>query len=205
MFSKFVKEQTVKKIIGMLVIALMTCTVAAQQQTLINEKIESGGYGGPVLSVGQINGQSGVFMGGQGGWIINHRLVIGGLGYGLVNNVTVEGVQNLIMNFGCGGALIEYIVASDRLVHASIQSMIGAGGVRYDVKDYKYDHDKPDYSEDAFFVLEPGANLILNVSKNFRIGAGVSYRYVNGVDYKTLTDSDLSGVSAKVFMKFGTF
>lgn len=83
--------------------------------------------------------------------------------------------------------------------------MIGAGGVRYVVKDYENDHDNIDYSSDSFFAWEPGINLILNVNKNFRIGAGATYLYVNGVEYDSLSNSDLSGLSAQVFLKFGIF
>jgi len=155
---------------------------------------------------GQINGQTGIFVGGQGGWIINHTFVLGGRGYGLVNEVDVEGLQNIKLEFGCGGALLEYIIASDKLLHLGIQCMIGAGGVRHAVKDYTQDHDDIDYSsDDAFFVLEPGINLVLNITKYFRLSAGAEYRYVNGVEYEDLSDSDLSGVSVQILFKFGVF
>ncbi|MFC1614092.1 hypothetical protein ACFL5K_02225 [Gemmatimonadota bacterium] len=194
-----------KNLIILLLVVLLSYPVMAQDETLLSDEIESGGYGGPLFKIGQINGETGIFVGGQGGWIINHRFVLGGKGYGLVNDVEVEGSQNLKLEFGCGGALLEYIIASNKLLHLSIHSMIGAGGVRYAVKDYEDNHDDIDYSNDGFFVLEPGINLILNVYKNFRIGAGTTYRYVNGVEYESLSNSDLSGVSVKVLLKFGVF
>jgi hypothetical protein len=97
--------------------------------------------------------------------------------------------------------------------------MIGAGGVHNDVKDYMKCHDRIEYTGDACFVLEPGLNLMLNVAKNFRIGVGAYYRYVywiaydagapyrtvNGDDYENISDSDLSGVSAQIILKFGKF
>ena len=78
-------------------------------------------------------------------------------------------------------------------------------GLCYDVKDHREDNDDIDYSYDVCFVLEPGVNLILNVNKKFRIGAGVNYRYVNGVDYENLSNSDLSGVTVQIVLKFGDF
>jgi len=144
-------------------------------------------------------------MGGQGGWIINHTFVLGGIGYGLVNEVEAGGSQNLKLEFGCGGGLLEFIIASNKIVHFSVQSMIGAGGVKFAAIDYKEEYEEIDYSDDGFFVLEPGANVIINVSNNFRIGLGVTYRYINGVDYADLSDSDLSGVSAQILLKFGDF
>ncbi|NQT24025.1 hypothetical protein HQ585_01585 [candidate division KSB1 bacterium] len=194
-----------KNLMIMLLVVLLSCSVMAQDETLLSGELESGGYGGPLLQVGQINGGTGVFVGGQGGWIINHRFVIGGKGYGLVNNLAIEGTQGIKLDFGCGGALLEYIISSDKLVHFSVHTMIGAGGVRYDVEDYQDDHDDVDYDEDDFFILEPGVNVILNVSTNFRIGAGATYRYVNGVEYDILSDSDLSGLSGQIFLMFGDF
>jgi len=194
-----------KSLMIILLVVLFSYPVIAQDETLISGEIESGWYVAPLLKVGQINGETGIFIGGQGGWIINHRFVLGGIGYGLINEVEVKDAQNLRLKFGCGGVLFEYIFSSDKLLHLSLQSMIGAGSVRYDVKNYQDDHDNVNYNDAAFFVLEPGINLILNVSKNFRIGAGATYRYVSGVEYESLSNSDLSGVSAQIFLKFGVF
>ena len=194
-----------KNLLMILFVALIPCLTLAQDQTLFSGEIESGGYGGPLIKVGQINGGTGIFLGGQGGWIVNHRFVLGGKGYGLVNAVEIEGLQNIRLDFGCGGVLLEYVIASNKPVHFSIESMIGGGRVRYDVNDHKKDHDDIDFSYDSFFMIEPGVNLMLNLSTNLRLGTGVTYRYIRGVDYETLTDSDLSGVSIQLLLKFGKF
>jgi hypothetical protein len=190
----------------LLLVFISSHPAIAQEETLLSGKIENGGYGGPFVMFGNINGQTGVFVGGQGGWIINHTFVLGGRGYGLVNEVDVEGLENIKLEFGCGGALLEYVIASDKVFHASIQCMIGAGGVQYAVKDYTQEHDEIDYSiNDAFFVLEPGVNLVLNITRHFRVSAGAAYRYVNGVEYEDLSDSDISGVSGQILFLFGVF
>jgi len=194
-----------KKLLLILFVVLFAYPLLAQEETVFSGKIESGGYGGPLMQTGQILDNTGFFLGGQGGWIINHRFVLGGKGYALINDIDIDGADNLILDFGCGGFMFEYIISSDKLVHYSIQSMIGFGGVRYDVKDASQDHDDLDYSEDGFFVLEPGGNIIVNLSKGLRLGAGASYRYVNGVDYGNLSNSDLSGASLHLFLKIGEF
>jgi hypothetical protein len=182
-----------KKLMNLLIIVLMSYTVIAQEETLLSGEMENGGYGGVFTKVGQINNATGVFIGGQGAWIINHRIGLGGKGYGLVNEVNVPDMQNVKLEFGCGGGLIEYIIASDKSVHANINVMIGAGGVKYAVIDYQNDHSEINYTDDSFFVIEPGVDLILNVHKNFRLGIGAAYRFVSGVDYEDLTNTDLSG------------
>jgi len=193
-------------ITAVLFVALLPYSSMAGDETLLSGEIESGGYGGPLCQIGEINGSTGVFVGGQGGWIINHRFVLGGKGYALVNSVDAEDSPNLKLEFGCGGVMFEYMPFSEKLLHLSIHSMIGAGGVRYVVEDYQTDDDDDvNYNEDAFFVLEPGVDEILNVTKVFRIGAGVAYRYVSDVEYEDLTNSDLSGVSGQVVLRFGVF
>lgn len=189
----------------------------AKEQVMFNSEIESGWYGGALFKAGPIMGETGYFAGLQGGWIINDRFVVGGKGYMLVNPVEVEGLQNIHVGFGYGGLLLEYIFASNQLVHVTVESVIGVGGVYNDVRNYATYHDPLDYTGDACFVMEPGVNLELNVIKQFRIGVGVSYRYVNGIDYDAgkssvsrvdydlISDSDLSGISAQIVFKFGDF
>lgn len=194
-----------KKIVGILLLAAFTVPVLAEDETLLSGDIESGGYGGPVVKFGKINGSDGIFVGGQGGWIINHCFIIGGGGYGLANDIKV-GQNNFgkdeYLEFGYGGLILEYVLSSRKLIHFSVHNLIGAGGVGYVDKRF---NDDEDIDGDAFFVMEPGANLMLNIHNNVRFGIGATYRYVNGVDYKALTDSDLSDFTVQILFKFGSF
>ena len=194
-----------KHCINLLFIILLSYSVMAQEETLISGEIDHGGYGGFITKLGQINGEFGVFLGGQGAWIINHRVGLGAKGYFLVNKVEVEELQNIKLEFGCWGGLVEYIIASDKRVHANINLMIGAGSVHYTVADYQNDHSEIDYSDDGFFAMEPAVDLVLNVHKNIRIGIGAAYRIVNGVDYMSLSNSDLNGFSGEIVLMFGAF
>ena len=208
-----------KNVIKVLLAALLSSPAIPQDETLFSGDIESGWYGGAFIEVGQVNDATGFLVGGQGGWVINHRFVVGAKGYMLTNPTDVEGLENIDVGFGCGGAFLEYIIASNQLVHISIESMIGIGGVYNDVKDYTLYHDPLEYTGDACFVMEPGAHLMLNVAKNFRIGVGATYRFVygldydpgapyriiNGDDYQNISNSSLTGVSAQIILKFGTF
>ncbi len=192
-----------RKLITVSIISIF-CVVAisamAQEQTLISGKIESGGFGGPVLKVTEFRDQVGLMVGGRGGWIINHVLAIGGGGYGLTTNIDAP-VSGLYMDVDYGGGILEYIVLSDKAIHASVSALIGAGTVDY----REQSGPVHPYSDDEFFVVEPCVELMLNVATFFRIGAGVSYRYVNGIDWEGLSDSDISGLSATVTFKFGKF
>lgn len=193
---------------------MRTCTIilmilaiagpaAARDETLLGYDIENGGYGALVVKYGAVMGTEGVFVGGQGGWIINHTLVIGLGGYGLVNNIDFDDDDCSYLAVGYGGLLLEYIIESHKLVHLSLQAIIGGGGVGH--RNDWYCKDKYEYNGDAFFVFEPGANLMLNLHKIARVGIGGTYRYARGVRYENVRDSDLSGLTGQIILKFGSF
>lgn len=61
-----------------------------------------------------------------------------------------------------------------------------------------------------FFVMEPGINLELNLSTRLVLVAGVSYRYVTGLNENDesisithVTNNDLSGINFSIGLKFG--
>ncbi|MBN1781678.1 hypothetical protein JW948_11165 [bacterium] len=208
-----------KVMLNVLLSLFLCLPVTARDETLISGEIESGWYGGPVFIVGSVHDNTGFLIGGQGGWIINHRLVLGGKGYILANPFEIENLHNVAVGFGCGGAYIEYILASDKLVHFSVECMIGGGGVYNDVKDFS-EYDEPiEYTGDGCFVIEPGVNVMLNIMHNFRVGLGVNYRLVYGADYdagapyrswsddgyEKISGPDLSGLAVRAILKFGVF
>jgi len=182
-----------------------------------NGDIENGWYASPIVKIGQVANNQGVFVGAQGGWVINHRFVLGGKGYMLTNPFEMDGLQNISVGFGCGGIFTEYIISSNQLFHFSVENMMGIGGVYNDVKNYNAYSTPINYTGDACFVIEPGVNLNFNLSRNFQITAGVNYRFVGGidydggvkngveVDYHNLSNTDLSGLSFQMEFKFGRF
>jgi hypothetical protein len=190
-----------KKLIFLLVI-VFTFSALAQEATLINGEIESGGFGGPVLKVTNINGENAVLVGGRGGWIINHSFVLGGGGYGLVTDVKAKVTDSIhqYIEMGYGGVELEYITSSDDLLHLSMGLLVGAGGIGF--KQVDNDGFMASHKNNSFFVLEPSVNANLNVTHSFRIAAGVSYRYVSGLKSVVSTNADLIGPSANFDIKF---
>jgi hypothetical protein len=194
-----------KQLAVVLLLCFLSLPLLAQEETLIGEDIESGGFGGPVVKIGNINGESGIFVGGRGGWIINHTFVLGGGGYGLTNNVKAKVLGpygERYLNFGYGGVELEYIAQSDRLMHFSVMTLIGGGGIGWRDESIRSGSNS---DTDEFFIVEPAAQVNLNVTKYFRLSAGVSYRYVTGVNSPLATNSDLSGPSGVLTFRFGKF
>jgi hypothetical protein len=186
-------------------------TVWGQEETLAGAESHNGGFGGPVIKMGQVNDQFGLFIGGRGGWIINHSFVIGGGGYGLVNSVTAQANANGDIDeitFGYGGVEFEYIINSDKLTHFTIYSLFGAGGYHYRNKYENYDReDASDINDsETFFIAEPAVNLEINFSKFFRLSVGAGYRFIAGKSNTGfISGSDLSGFSGTLTFKFGRF
>lgn len=182
---------------------LSTCLIA-QEETLFGDLNHSGGYGGPVWKIGQIGDNSGMLSGGRGGWIINHTFAIGGGGYNSIIDIETGSQsndgENLKMKLNYGGFEFEYIRHSDRVMHWTFHTLIGGGQARLieDVSDEEIEKTK-------FFVFEPSVNMDFNINRWFRIGIGASYRTVFGVDSDLISNSDLSGLSGLIVLKFGSF
>jgi len=182
-----------------------------QEETLFHGDIDHGGYGGPTIKYTQIGPDQShaILMGGQGGWIIDHTFIIGGGGYGLVNNVEADWLdmrtfvqsEPLYLYMGYGGLLLGFTRWSDDLIHYTIHTMIGGGGIDYRLAD-EFEEDS---TSDGIFVIEPGACVEFNISSFFRIAVGATYRYVQGVDLTMLDNSDLSAFTGHLEFKFGSF
>ena len=119
-----------------------------------------------------------------------------------VNAKVTDSIHQYIQ-MGYGALELEYIPSSNDLLHLSIGLLVGGGGVGY--KQETNDVFNTSHRTSSFFVLEPSVNANLNVTHFFQIAAGVTYRYVSGLKSVVSTNADLSGPSAILTLKFGTF
>lgn len=179
--------------------AIRTIHKDKEDETLITRKTTIGGFLAPVVKFSELNNEFAVLVGGQGGLIINRSFIIGLAGYGLANGIDVDTPGNQLLDFGYGGLFLGYVNRSHKLVHLSIHSLIGGGGLRYRMGFYD------DWYDDVIFVFEPGIDLLVNVTRHVRIGFGGTYRFAHGVDFGGLSNNDISGPSASLILKFGKF
>ncbi|UCD23591.1 MAG: hypothetical protein JSW51_11190 [Gemmatimonadota bacterium] len=183
----------------MLIISISVSTTAlGQEQTLVTGSVESGGMGAPVVKLTQVADEFSVMLGGRGGWIINHTFLIGAGGYGLANDVDMDGIPpRRDIEFGYGGLELEYINSSNSMIHFTVQGLIGGGGITTRMQYI--------YESEAVFVMEGGANLMLNITPYFRIGIGGGYRWVTDVDIRILSSAAMSAPYFAMTFKFGKF
>ena len=181
----------------------------AEEETLLNGDTKISFFGGPVWKLTNLNGDTRVLTGVRGGWIINRSFVIGLGGYGMMSGFNMHGHRTFNNHdhghkLGYGGLEIEYINNSDKLIHYSLYALIGSGGARFDDMHVDEDLDHA-HNTDTIFVFEPALNGIVNINKWFRLGAGVSYRMISGVDTYNKDSSDIGGFYGIVTFKFGKF
>ena len=176
--------------------------------TLFGNNIDHGGYLSLGANYSQINDKDAILIGGKLGWVIDHRLTIGLGGYGFVNNIEFDDIiddENFELVGGYGGLLIEPIMMSRMPVHISFPIIIGAGGVGYQ-KDNDYWEDEWEWEDsDAFFVIEPGIEVELNLIKYLRFAVGATYRHTADLNLVNTKSDILNGVSYGFSIKVGKF
>lgn len=84
------------------------------------------------------------------------------------------------------------------LFHVTLPLYIGFGEVQMD-----NENGEIDLSESNFFQIEPAALLEVNLHKYVRFNMGAGYRFVGEMDYRNFNQSDISGLTGYVGLKFG--
>lgn len=184
-------------------------------KSLLSTKNDLNAFGAGDLKVSDFKEERALLVGAYGGFIINRRYLFGVAGYGLVTKVEFDGVipgeaepKNLTLHGGYGGVLIGGTIAHKELIHISIPIVLGAGS--FEVVDRDFFVNNPADSEftvenSVFFVAEPGVELEFNITKYFRLGAGMTYRYISGTELENVKDEDVSGTTAMISFRFGRF
>ena len=199
-------------VVGFILLFLLSVSPAEKPEidTLLDgSRISHGGYGAPVLKFTSIGDEFALFIGAQGGWVLNNRIVLGLAFYTLANNITKKDLTGnktedatLYTNFFYGGAFFKYIFFPKKLFHFSTGFIVAAGAIEFNER-----KENSEYSaaRDKFLVVEPEVNLYINVIEFFKIGIGVTYRVIFSSDTSGATNSDLGGFSGQFMMEFGKF
>ena len=184
---------------------LIIQSTAAEEKTLISKDVESGWFVASVNKFTSINDEMVHIDGWRLAWVANSRYNIGWTSYGLDDNDKTEipvSYNNVpvMMQMDLHGPEFEYVSNPDELFHWTAAVHAGFGDLNYSVEsaDRKWD-------KDWVYFVEPSAHIEVNVFKWMRADLGASYRYVTGVGFKGLNNADVSGASAVLTFKFGSF
>lgn len=194
-------------IIALLLVAPLPTRAApaTEMDTLISGDLENGGYGGPSATYTRIVGTDVLMVGGRGAWLIDHRFALGGAVQGLIPigaPYTASSGRQYDLRMGYGGLWLEYTLFPERMVHGSFGSILGLGWLNLEGGGGP---GRGAPRTDLIVAIEPTAMAEVNMTSFFRLGAGVSYRYVGGVDFEGLESSELRGFGGNVVLKFGRF
>ncbi len=184
-------------------------------KSLLSKGNDLNGFGGVDMKVGNFMDERGLLVGAYGGLLINRRYLFGVAGYGLVTNLEFEGTvpgdsttKVLNLHGGYGGVLFGAAIAPKELIHISIPIVLGAGSFEVVDKNF-FTNNLADaeftVENSIFFVVEPGIEIELNISNNFRLGFGASYRYITGTELMNVSDDDVSGATGMISLRFGRF
>ncbi|MEE9437642.1 MAG: hypothetical protein V3V14_01500 [Saprospiraceae bacterium] len=175
-------------------------SVNAQQETLFSNINHVGGFGGPMIEMSQVNGETVIDVGGGGGIILDN-FFIGGYGLGTDNASFETDVETFDIDFGHGGLWMGYVVPANKVVHGYSSVKVGWG--KTILKDGKGDRA---FSDNHIAIL-PEIGIELNITKWFRLAATGGYRIVNGLDDlpEGLDNDSFSGAFGSLTFRFGGF
>jgi hypothetical protein len=200
-----------------LFIALITFTAAGQEvQSIFANGRDTGGYGALSNKFTYIGGEFANICEVYGGVLINRRWMVGMSFAGSTNDIkvpleySVDPVNPMTYQYGQGGLVVERVFNSNRPVHFVLSMFSGVGfSAQYNRNewyDYNYNNQSSSlHDENWFYVLEPGAQLELNLFRWMRLSPGVSYRQTYGSDGLGLSDDSLSDWTYNITLKFGGF
>jgi hypothetical protein len=199
---------TMNEVISVMILVLMFFSTGAAAQedesikSLFKQGITVNELWTPEVKINSIQGNIGTLVGFYGGALINRTFLIG-----------ISGGVNLghpRVNYGYFGGIMQYIFKPSDVVHCSGQMLLAYGST----KDYENPKEGLldnfwNISGAPFFVMEPGLNLEVNLSRSVALVAGVSYRYVSGLNENNenvlitrVTNEDLSGLNFNIGLKF---
>jgi len=195
-----------KPIIILLMLAVGTAVFSQEREyrtILDNQDLRISGMGGPFMQFTTVAGEFGFMMGG-GGAVLLDNFFFGGYGLGLTNAIPdyVNDIPADHITLGHGGFWLGYALHGNKPIHVTFSSLIGWGefGISQEYGTYPY-------LRDQVFVMAPTVELEANLTRYFRIGAGISYNIYTMVDENLhgYTNGDISSLAGFLSFKFGWF
>lgn len=180
-------------------------------KTLLGRGKPGGAYCSFTTGYSVIDGRHAILFGGRFSWIASHSVGIGAGATGFINEFHYEPSLNrdVFLTGGYGGIYIEPILLPRSPVHLSFPVLFGAGGISFISEDADFNNNFIEDSK-AFLLIEPSAELELNLTRFFRIAFGASYRFPTQFDVGlpgtyTIDVESLKTMSYMVTLKFGKF
>lgn len=155
--------------------------------------------GGPAVKLAQLPSGTGVLVGGVGGLVLGKSLGVGFGGYSLANETWImQGGAKRDIGFSYYGLIAENSFAARRLFYFNAGCLIGMGQAYAVTRALGAER-----AETRFFIVEPQLNWMLNVTRELRVGMGISYRATGGSDLEGVLGMELRGLGTTFTLLYG--
>jgi len=191
--------KTTIQIIAFCLIAI-TSFSQNKEETLFGSIDHIGGFGGPMIEVSSINGETVADVGG-GGALILDNFFFGGYGLGTdAPNIQI-GLEQFDIDFGHGGLWFGFVAPPYKVAHVYSSFKLGWGEANLK------DNDGDKLFSDNVLVLTPEVGVELNITHWFKLAFSGGYRFVDGVNTLPgdLTDDSFSSPFGALTFRFGGF
>lgn len=203
-----------KKIISTLAFACLTIFQVSSFAQDNNEAKTLFGNGNPISTkdlgfliapsygITQMDGSTASLFNLRGGVNLKDKFSFGAYFSTSLNEIRPQSeiIQNIYMDYWSIGGFAEYTLFSKKVAHFALPLYVGYGEVEMD--------NEPgitELGEANFFQIEPSALLEVNLHKYVRFNIGAGYRFVGQMNYRNFNQSDISGLTGYVGLKFGLF
>lgn len=179
-------------------------------KALISKDNELKPFGSLDFKTGNTNDNLSMLIGAHGGLIINKNVILGVGTYGWVTNpeVTNAAQTDLELDGGYAGFVLGYKFFPKEIVHLSFPILIGGGQIRLKDPDYFVGRGSDSWQtveSSAFFVVDPCAQIEVNVSNYLRVAVGGGYRFITGSSLDSIDDPSLSDFYGMLSLQVGIF
>jgi hypothetical protein len=173
------------------------------------ERVTNGFTAAPVVRFGTVDDETRVLVGGEAGWVIDQRLMVGGAGYGLVN-----GVRDEVIAYG-GLVLAWQVLPPSSPIRFGVKTLIGGGTATLpanlatlaagrapgpgDVRTGIFPGQRV-FVRDDYAVFEPEVTLAIRLSSLMHVSAGAAWRHTANAG---LLDDRLNGPTASLAVHLG--
>lgn len=156
----------------------------------------------PTYGITSMDGSSASLFNLRGGLSIKDKISLGAYFSTSLNEINPESetVQGVYMDYWTVGGFAEYTLLSKKVFHLTAPLYVGYGEVQMDNQ-----NGDARLGEANFFQIEPSALLEVNLHKHVRFNLGAGYRFVSQMDYRNFNQSDISGLTGHIGLKFGLF
>ncbi len=168
---------------------------------LVNTK-NLGFFVAPSYGLTQMDGSNATLLNLRSGISFHDNLTVGGY-FSTSHNESQpqsETTGNTYLEYWSVGGFAEYTIFSKKVIHLTFPLYVGYGEVQMFNK-----NGVAGLGKENLLQIEPSAFLEINLFKYTRLNLGAGYRFVGEMDYRNLNQSDLSGLTAYLGLKFGLF